>query len=111
MQTNEKHIELADRIFDQCPSLHPDQVDGASFVSEAAPIIAQALAAAREEGRRDMRDECLHVVKQQVWPLDGQIRAHSKISWKNGHTHAKNEIRSAIRNLPTNAPEPEGESE
>lgn len=59
--------------------------------------IAQALAAAREEGRLDMQTECLHVL------ATASNEAFLKHQTKT--VEALNNAHEEIRNLPTNAPE------
>lgn len=76
----------------------------------------RALAAAREEGRRDMQDECAKLAKD----VAGKHERHGEVVCAE-HSIAKDisffrsrtamDIAAAIRNLPTNAPEPEGESD
>ncbi|AVX04186.1 hypothetical protein MXMO3_01660 [Maritalea myrionectae] len=112
--TKPKEKELTQTQIDEGRSLLHDfkNVLDDDF-EECAENIAQALAAAREEGRRDMRDECAELAKDVAIMHEQNGLTHPSNSPGRGRCFARSrcalDISGDISDLPTNAPE--GESD
>lgn len=102
--TTPKDIEAAEKFLQVCPfcdgkgCMHCDQ-KGRVFNGVTFDELAQALAAAREEGRRSMLDDCL-------LDLDHHME-HQEGPWSGIGRQALHDLRLEIEGIPTNAPEGE----